>query len=582
MVRPRQRPSSPGSVVKVATGPSVLRGNVRAAADLSKTLRSTLGPLGMEKMIVSKRTRRAIVTDDGALILRAANIRHAAAKIVAGLGDAQASECGDGVAASVLLVGALLRRAEELVSRGVSATSVADGYRIASDLVDRWIREVSKPLSFERGEVKGVIRTAMAGKVPSDWVTPFVDAILSAVRQVARRDDGKLSFSPADILLDVQPDPSLDPVQVLSGILVRSIRAHRDMPPRVERARVMLLQGLLDVPRPRIKAELVLTSPAQLQAVLDRRAGQLEGLAEDLCDIDVNVIACDGWAPVELGSLLARRDIVLLPKVDRPTLRRLAKATGGRVVSQCVGATREDLGHAGLVEECRIGRGKGTRFADCRDSTVVTLLLGRHLPSSLPVLDRAVHNALWTLKAALDAGAVPGGGATETSLARRLRRHAPNVEGREQLAVAAFADALEDIPRALGEGIGADALDLLARIRAAHSKSRDGGAQGLDVMRRRIGSMRRIGILDARSTKAALIRRAAQTAIQILLVDGAIPARRRIREMKDRTVLTPYPQWMRTDEDVRAMAEHEVEMPTFRNMRSRIPQVKLEDITASQ
>ena len=578
----RRSPPRSEPVVKMATGIAVLRGNVRAAADLSNTLRSTLGPFGMEKMIVSKGSGRAVVTDDGQLILSAANVRHAAAKMVAGLGDAQARECGDSVATCVLFVGELLRRAEDLVLQGVSTAAVTEGYRIASDRVDRWIRQKGKPLGFGHRDLTGVVRTALVGKVPSTWEASFTDAILAAARQVARQDGRTWSFSPGNVLLDVQPDVSLEPIQILSGILVRAGRVHPAMPARVQGARVLLLQGLLDVPRPRIKAELVLSSPAQLRAVQDHRAAQLEALVEELRALGANVIVCDGWATEQLGSPLGDRGILLLQNVDRKVLQRLAKATGGRVVSQYVAAKPEDLGRAELVEECRVGRGKGTRFAECQESKVVTLLLGRHLPSSLPVLDRAVHNALWALKAALETGAVAGGGATETSLARRLRRYAPGVEGREQLAVFAFADALEGLPRALAEGIGADALDVLVRVRAAQAAGRGDGGQGLDVVRRRVASMRRAGVLDARTVKAALIRRATQTAIQILRVDGAIPAKRRISEMKDRSVHSPYPQWMRTEEDVLAMAEHEVKMPRFRNMRSRIPQVKLDDLTSKQ
>lgn len=580
--RRRLAPSSPKPTVKIASGPSVVRGNIRAVVDLAKVLRTTLGPLGMEKMIVSKKTRQAIVTDDGQLILRGVNIRHGAAKVVAALGEAQARENGDGVATAVLLVGELLRRAENLVLQGVPQLSIAEGYGLASEKVLGWIEERRTPMSLDSPGMRDVVRTALSGKAPREWEEAFTEATLAAARQVAQERNGKVTFNPANVLLDVQPDVTLEPIQVLSGLLVRATRFHPAMPARLRDAKVLLFQGLLDVPRPRLRAELVLRSPGQIQAVRDHRAGQLSRLADDLLAVGAKVIVCDGWAPSELGEPLAERGILLLQQVDRKILGKLAKATGGNVVLQYVGAKPEDLGRAGRVEECRVGRGRGTQFAECEATKVVTLLLGRHLPSSLPVLDRALHNALWAVKAALEGGAVPGGGALEVSLARRLREYAPEVSGKAQLSLYAFADALEGVPTALAEGMGADALDVLMHVRAAQRTKDDGGSQGVDVARRQVASMRQAGVLDATLVKVALIRRAAETAVLILRVDGAIPTRRRVSEMKDTSIQTPYPRWMRTEEDVHALAEHEVKMPLFRNMRSRIPQVKLEDIAERQ
>ncbi|NLV09264.1 thermosome subunit alpha [Halomicrobium sp. HM KBTZ05] len=493
--------------------------NITAAQAVAEAVRTTLGPKGMDKMLVDD-SGGVVVTNDGVTILDEMDIEHPAANMIVEVAQTQEDEVGDGTTTAVVISGELLSEAEDLIDQDIHASILAQGYRQAAEKAKEILEEQAIEVGPEDTEMlEKVAATAMTGKGAESSKDVLADLVVRAAQSVA--DDGEVDTD--NIQLEVVVGGSTDESELVEGVIIDKERVHDNMPYAVEDADIALLDTAIEVPETELDTEVNVTDPDQLQQFLDQEEEQLKEMVDDLKAAGADVVVAQKGIDDMAQHYLAQEGILGVRRAKKSTIKALSRSTGARIVSNIADVTEDDLGFAGSVAQKDVAGDERIFVEDVDEAKSVTMILRGGTEHVADEVERAIEDSLGVVAATLEDGKVlPGGGAPETQLALGLRDHADSVGGREQLAVEAFADAIDVVPRTLAENAGLDPIDSLVDLRSKH----DGGAttSGLDAYTGEVVDMTEDGVVEPLRVKTQAIESATEAAVMILRIDDVIAA----------------------------------------------------------
>jgi len=498
--------------------------NVRAAIAIADAVRSTMGPKGMDKMLVDS-MGDVVITNDGVTILKEIDVEHPAAKMIVEVAKAQDEECGDGTTTAVVLAGELLKYAQDLIDQDIHPTVIADGYRMASkkacDVLESIALEV-KP--SDEGILKRIAETAMTGKVAAANKEMLAEIAYKAVTSVAEEVNGEMKVDIDNIKVEKKQGGSVEDTELINGIILDKERVHPDMPTVVKDAKILLLNTALEVKKTEVDAQIRISDPAQLQKFLEEEEAMIRNMVEKIKESGANVVICQKGIDDLAQHYLAKAGIFAVRRVKKSDMEKLAKATGGSILSELDEIKPDDLGSAGKVEERRIGEDKMVFITECKEAKAVSILIRGGTEHVVDEIERGLHDALSVIAVTLEDGKMTtGGGSAAIEIALAVREYASTVGGREQLAIEKFADAIEVVPRALATNAGIDPIDILIELRKAHAEGKK--HYGVDVYKGGIADMKELNVLEPLRVGRQAIRSATEAAIMILRIDDVIAAR---------------------------------------------------------
>jgi thermosome len=506
-----------------STGRDAQKNNIAAAKAVADAVKSTLGPKGMDKMLVDS-IGDIVITNDGVTILEEMDVEHPAAKMMVEVAKTQNEEVGDGTTTSVVIAGELLKKAEELLDQEIHPTIITRGFKIAKDEALKILEEIARPIDIEDTEtLMKIALTSMSGKSVEKASPKLAEIVIQAIRKIARKVNGKIEIDKDDISRVKKHGGSLEDTELIEGIVIDKEVVHPAMPKKVENARIALLDVALEVKEPETDAQIRITSPEQMQAFLDQEQRMLKNMVEKIARVNANVVLCQKGIDDVAQHYLAKKGILACRRVKQSDMEKLAKATGGKIISNLDDLTQEDLGFAKIVEEKKIAGEAMTFVRGCKDPKAVTILVRGSTEHVVDEIDRSIEDAIGAVASALEVGKiVPGAGSTEAEIAKRLRKFAEKFSGREQLAILAFADAIEVIPKALAENGGLDPIDTLVELRAAHEQGKI--SYGINLYDGKITDAFEMGVIEPLKVKTQAIKSAAEAAEMILRIDDVIAA----------------------------------------------------------
>lgn len=498
-------------------GKDAQRNNIMAAKLVAETVRTTLGPKGMDKMIVDS-LGDVTVTNDGVTILDEMQIEHPAAKMIVEIAKTQEDQVGDGTTTAVVFAGELLKNAERLLDMEIHPTVITRGYRQAAEKSQVILNRMAKPVTIKDTEIlKNIAITAMTGKGAEAAKDYLADIAVKAVRQVA--EDGNVSMD--DIKIEKKVGGGTEDSELIQGILLDKERVHSGMPKKVKNAKIALLDAALEIKSTETDAKIQVTDPMQLQAFIEQEEKMIRNMTEKVIKSGANVIICQKGIDDMAQHFLSKAGIYAVRRVKKSDMDKLSRATGAKVVSSIKELSKSDLGTAGVVEEQTVGDEEMTYVKECKNAKSVTFLVKGGTQHVVDEAERAVKDAIGDIIAAIKVGKVVGGaGATEIALASELRKFANSLSGREQLAVQAFADAVEVIPRTLAENSGLDPIDMLTDMKAKH----DAGMEwsGINVFQGKVVDSWKEGVIEPLKIKTQAIKSASEVSELILRIDDII------------------------------------------------------------
>jgi archaeal chaperonin len=502
-------------------GRDAQRSNIMAAKAVAGAVRTTLGPKGMDKMLVDT-MGDVVITNDGVTILKEMDIEHPAAKMMVEIAKTQDQEVGDGTTTAVVLAGELLKQAEELLEQEIHPTVIAAGYRAAADKSMEILNAMAVKVSAtDEGLLKKIAVTAMTGKGSQSNRDELADMAVKAVQAVVDEDG---SVDTDNITVEKKVGGGIIDSMMVSGVVIDKDRLHPNMPKSVTSARIALINAALEIEKTEVDAKIQITSPDQLQAFLDQEETMLKGMVDRVVATGANVLFVQKGIDDLAQHFLAKAGIYTIRRVKKSDMDKLARATGARVVTSIHEISKDDLGKAGLVEERKVSDEKMTFVEQCENPKSVSIILRGGTEHVVDELDRAMEDALRVVGVALqDRLLVAGGGAPEVELALRLRAYASTVGGREQLAIEAFANAMEVIPKTLAENSGLDQIDSLVALRSQHEMGSK--TSGLDMDTGKPVDMLALGVVEPLRVKTQAINSAAEAAVMILRIDDVIASK---------------------------------------------------------
>jgi thermosome len=502
-------------------GKDAQRSNIMAAKAVAGAVRTTLGPKGMDKMLVDT-MGDVVITNDGVTILKEMDIEHPAAKMMVEIAKTQDQEVGDGTTTAVVLAGELLKQAEELLEQEIHPTVIAAGYRAAADKSMEILKGLAVEVSAKNVDLlEKIAVTAMTGKGSQSARDELAEMAVKAVQSVVDADG---TVDTDNITVEKKVGGGITDSMMVSGVVIDKDRLHPNMPKSVTSARIALLNAAVEIEKTEVDAKIQITSPDQLQAFLDQEETMLKGMVDRIAATGANVLFVQKGIDDLAQHFLAKAGIYTVRRVKKSDMDKLARATGGRVVTSIHEISKTDLGKAGLVEERKVSDEKMTFVQDCENPKSVSIILRGGTEHVVDELDRAMEDALRVVGVAVqDKMLVAGGGAPEVELALRLRAYASTVGGREQLAIEAFANAMEVIPKTLAENAGLDQIDSLVSLRSQHEKGVK--TSGLDMDTGKPVDMLNLGVVEPLRVKTQAINSAAEAAIMILRIDDVIASK---------------------------------------------------------
>ena len=505
-----------------AIGRDAQRMNILASRVIADAVRTTLGPRGMDKMLVDT-LGDVVITNDGVTILKEIEVEHPAAKMMVEVAKTQDDEVGDGTTTAVIIAGELLREAERLLDQVIHPTVIASGYRMAADKSQEIMDGLAEKVSIDDDELlRKVAITAMTGKKAESSREKLADLAVKAVKQIADKTDGKYTVDKDYIGIEKKPGESIEDSQLIQGVILDKERVHPGMPKRVKNAKIALLDCALEIKKTETDAEIRVTRPDQLRAFLDEEESMLKKMVDQIIATGANVVVCQKGIDDIAQHYLAKANIYAVRRSKKSDMEKLARATGGKVLTNLEDFTSADLGQAGLVEERKIGDDKMTFIEGCKNPKAVGILIRGGTEHITDEVERSTHDAICVVGAAVEDGKiVAGGGSLEIELPKRLREYAETVGGREALAINSFANAVETVPRTLAENAGLDPIDILVDLRAKHEKP---GSKnfGVDVYNGKVVDMMKLGVIEPLRIKTQAIKSASEAAVMILRIDDVI------------------------------------------------------------
>jgi thermosome len=493
-----------------------------AARVIGEVLRTTLGPRGMDKMLIDS-LGDITITNDGAAILNEIEVEHPAAKMMVEIAKTQDDMVGDGTTTAVVLAGELLKKAEELLDQNIHPTIIVSGYRKAAQKAMETINKIAIQVDIDdRATLKKVAVTSMASKAVGPAKEHLAEIAIDAVRRVAEQRGDKWVADIDNIQVTKKTGKSLFESQLVQGLVIDKEVVHTGMPKKVERAKIALLDSALEIEKTEISAEIRIRDPNQMKAFLDQENKMLQEMVEKIKVSGANVVFCQKGIDDMAQHFLAKEGILAARRVKQSDMEKLARATGGRIVSNLADLRGQDLGVAGLVEERKLGEDKMIFVEKCKDPRSVAIIIRAGLERMVDEAERAMTDALSVVSDVIETNKiVAGGGAVEVEVAKELRNYATEVGGREQLAIESFAEAIEIIPKTLAENAGLEAIDILVALRAAHGKP-DGQYKGVNLFTGKVENMQDKGVVEPVIVKEQAIKSATESATMIIRIDDVI------------------------------------------------------------
>jgi len=504
-------------------GKDAQRSNISAARIVTEVIKTTLGPRGMDKMLVDS-LGDVTVTSDGATVLDELDVQHPAAKMLVEIAKTQDDEVGDGTTTAVVLAGELLKRAEMLLDQGLHPTVINAGFRKAEERAMKVLAEIAKPVDLKDSEtLRKIAVTSMRGKSLGGAFDHFAEIAVDAVNQVIEKRGDAFFADIENIQLVKKEGKSLLDTELVRGVIVDKEVVHSGMPKRMEKAKIALMDTALEIEKTEFSAEIKISNPQQMQAFLDEETKLMKDMVEKVKASGANVLFCQKGIDEVAQSFLAKAGILAARRIKKSDVEKLSRATGARIVTNLEDLHSNDLGFAGLVEERKLGDDKMIFIQDCKDPKSVSILIRAGLERLVDEAERALKDALSVvIDVVKKPKAVAGGGAVEMELAKRIRDQAAQIGGREQLAVEAFADSLEVIPRTLADNAGLNQIDILVGLRAAHETK--GIWSGVNMFTGEIVDMWKEGVLEPVKVKEHAIGSAVEVASMIMRIDDVIAA----------------------------------------------------------
>jgi thermosome len=505
-------------------GKEAQRNNIMAARVIGEVLKTTLGPRGMDKMLIDS-LGDITITNDGAAILDEIDVEHPAAKMMVEIAKTQDDMVGDGTTTAVVLASELLKKAEELLDQNIHPTILVSGYRKAAQKAIEIIGKTAMPVNIEdRKTLLKVALTSMSSKAVGAAREHLAEIAIDAVKQITEQRGDKKIADIDNIQLVKKTGKSLLETQLVSGIIIDKEVVHSGMLKKKENAKIALLDSALEIEKTEISAEIRIRDPTQMKAFLEQETNMMQEMAKKIKASKADVVFCQKGIDDMVQHFLAKEGIIAARRIKESDMEKLARATGGRITSDLDDLTAKDLGQAGLVEERKIGDDKMIFVEKCKDPHSVAILIRAGLERMVDEAERAMTDSLSVVSDVIEnSKIVAGGGAVEVEVAKELRRYATKVGGREQLAVEAFADAVEVIPRTLAENAGLEPIDIIVEVRSAHEKE-DGRYKGVNVFTGKLQNSLDSGVIEPAVVKEQAIKSAAESAAMILRIDDVIAA----------------------------------------------------------
>lgn len=521
----QQGPNGPVLVLKESAlqqkGKDAQQNNIAAAKLVAELVKSSLGPRGLDKMLVDS-LGDVTITNDGATILKEIDVQHPAAKMIVEISKTVDNEVGDGTTSSVVFGGALLARAEDLLKKDVHSSTIIEGFQAASEKVLEIYSQLSKKIQpDDKASLLKIASTSMQSKLISEDSTSLSKIVVDAILSIATKKGDQYFVDLENIKVEKKPGGSIEDTQIVKGIVLDKEIVHSGMPTRIEKANIALINSALEIEKTEMSAEIRITDPTQMQMFLEEENRMLKTMVDKLHDVGANVLICQKGIDDIAQHYLAKHGIMAIRRVKESDMIKLSKATDGRVISNLDDLTEKDLGNADLAHQKKVESDKWVFIEGCKHPQSVTLLIRGGTQRVIDEVDRSIHDSLMVVKDVIEKPEiVAGGGAPESFAASQLKDWADNFSGREQLAIKKYAEALEIIPLTIAENAGMDPIDTMATLRSKQSQGQKW--TGIDARNTKIADMMAINVLEPIAVKEQIIKSATEAACMILRIDDVI------------------------------------------------------------
>jgi thermosome len=505
-------------------GKGAHKNNIAAPKAIADAIRSTLGPRGMDKMLVDS-MGDVVITNDGVTILKEIDVEHPAAKMLVEVAKTQDSECGDGTTTSVVLAGELLKKAEELLDANVHPTVIAAGYRMAAEKSLDVLEGNSLKISIkDTKKLKRIASTALRSKIADQAGEMLSDISVQAVKAVAEKRGTRFVVDVDNIQIVKKQGGSINDTELIEGVILDKEPVHTGMPHHIPEPKIALLDSSLEIKKTEVDAKIQIRDPAQLQAFLDQEEATLKEMVDNIVSSGANVVFCQKGVDDLAQHYLAKNGIYTVRRVKKSDMEKLSKATGADIITDLDDLKKSSLGSAGKVDLRTIGDDKMTFVSGCKKAAAVSIMLRGGTEHIVDEMDRSLHDALSVVAVAIEDGRIAaGGGASAIEIALKLRDYAATVGGREQMAIDAFADAVEIVPKTLAENAGLDSINAILDLRQAHKKGQK--YAGLNVHTGKVVNMVEAEVIEPLRVGTQAIQSATEAAVMILRIDDVIAAK---------------------------------------------------------
>jgi archaeal chaperonin len=504
-------------------GREAQRNNITAAKIIAEVVRTSLGPRGMDKMLVDS-MGDVTITNDGATMLKELDVQHPAAKMMVEISKATDNEVGDGTTSAVVIAGALLDKAEDLINKDVHPVVIVEGYSRAAEKAQKILEEMAEKVDpTNRAELMKIANTSMLTKLVNEDSPHLSGVVVDAMLLISEKADKGYKADIDNVKVEKKPGGSITDTRLIKGIVLDKEVVHSGMPKKIEEAHIALINSALEIEKTEFSAEIRINDPQQMQQFMDEESNILRGMVEKVKEAGANVLICQKGIDDLAQHFLAKAGVLTVRRVKESDMSKLAKATGARMVTNLDDLTGKDLGYAKLVEERKLEDDKWVFIEGCKNPKAVTVLVRGGTQRIVDEAERALHDALMVTKDVVEMPAiVAGGGAPEEEVSFQLRTWAQKLSGREQLAAMKFADAIESIPMTLAENAGMDPIDTQVDLRARHGK--EGKWFGVDAMNGKVADMYAKSVVEPLAVKLQILRAATEAACMILRIDDVIAA----------------------------------------------------------
>ena len=502
-------------------GRDAQRANVSAARVLGELVRSSLGPKGMDKMIVDS-FGDVTITNDGATILKEMEIEHPAAKMMVEVAKTQDQEVGDGTTTAVVLASELLGKAQSLMEKGVHPSVIIEGFSTAFDMATKYLDKIAiKVQSNDKIMLRKIAEVALATKLVGEQRKLLANLVVEAVLTVAEMKSGKYVVDIEDVKIEKKAGGSVSDTRLIKGLVIDKEVVHTRMPKHMDNAKIALIIKPLEIEKTEFDSKLSIASPEQLESFIKKEENMLEEMVDKLHEVGANVLMCQRGIDDATQHFMSKRGILAIRRVKTSDMEHLAKATGGKVITEVSHLESTDLGHSKLVEERKIGDDKMIFIEGCKNPKAVTIFIRGGTERIINEAERAIHDAICVVRDVVqEPKIVAGGGAPEAEVAKKLREYARKISDRSQLAIISFSDALESIPMTLAENAGLDPVDILVDLRSKHDKGQIWA--GIDPLKGKVRDISQIGVYEPMAVKRQAIASSTEAATMILRIDEMI------------------------------------------------------------